>query len=175
MKIARLAAIALCALWASFASAQTWPTKPVKVIVPFTAGSATDILARTFGQKLSEYWGQPVVIENHPGAGGTIGTGIVANAPRDGYTLLVHSAAYSVNPSLYPDLPFDTRKAFVEIAPLGGQPNVLVVAPSAGIKSVQELITQAKQKPGTNNFASAGAGRRTNRHAEKFKRTAGNG
>src|SRR6266513_2481060 len=117
MKIVRLALIGLCVLWASFASAQAWPTKPVKIIVPFTAGSATDILARTFGQKLSEYWAQPVVIENRPGAGGTIGTGIVANAPPDGYTLLVHSAAYSVNPSLYPDLPFDTRKAFVEIAP----------------------------------------------------------
>src|SRR5437016_3346143 len=173
MKIGRLAVIALCALWASFAGAQAWPTKPVKIIVPFTAGSATDILARTFGQKLSEYWGQPVVIENHPGAGGTIGTGIVANAPRDGYTLLVHSAAYSVNPSLYPDLPFDTRKAFVEIVPLGGQPNVLVVAPSAGIKSVQELITQAKQKPGTINFASAGAGSGTHINAEKFKLATG--
>ena len=173
MKIVRLAVIALCALWASFAGAQAWPTKPVKIIVPFTAGSATDILARTFGQKLSEYWGQPVVIENHPGAGGTIGTGIVANAPRDGYTLLVHSAAYSVNPSLYPDLPFDTRKAFVEIVPLGGQPNVLVVAPSAGIKSVQELITQAKQKPGTINFASAGAGSGTHINAEKFKLATG--
>jgi len=173
MKIVRLTVIALCALWASFASAQAWPTKPVKIIVPFTAGSATDILARTFGQKLSEYWGQPVVIENHPGAGGTIGTGLVANAPPDGYTLLVHSAAYSVNPSLYPDLPFDTRKAFVEIAPLGGQPNVLVVAPSAGIKSVQELITQAKQKPGTINFASAGAGSGTHINAEKFKLATG--
>src|SRR5207302_2810131 len=173
MKIVRLAVIALCTLWASFAGAQAWPSKPVKIIVPFTAGSATDILARTFGQKLSEYWGQPVVIENHPGAGGTIGTGIVANAPRDGYTLLVHSAAYSVNPSLYPDLAFDTRKAFVEIAPLGGQPNVLVVAPSAGIKSVQEVITQAKQKPGTINFASAGAGSGTHINAEKFKLATG--
>src|SRR5881409_1376740 len=99
-------------------SGQSYPTKSVHVIVPFTAGSATDILARTFGQKLSELWGQPVIVENRPGAGGTIGTGIVANAPADGYTLLVHSAAYSVNPSMYPDLPFDTKKAFVDIAPL---------------------------------------------------------
>src|SRR5437773_7432497 len=173
MKIVHLALIGLCALWASFAGAQAWPTKPVKIIVPFTAGSATDILARTFGQKLSEYWGQPVVIENHPGAGGTIGTGIVANAPQTGYTLLVHSAAYSVNPSLYPSLPFDTRKALVEIAPRGGQPNVLVVAPSAGIKSVQDLITQAKQKPGTINFASAGAGSGTHVNGEKFKLATG--
>src|SRR5438046_10121257 len=112
MNIARVGVIALCALWSSFASAQAWPAKPVKIIVPFTAGSATDILARTFGQKLSEYWGQPVVVENHPGAGGTIGTGIVAHAPRDGYTLVGHSAAYSVNPSMHPDVTFDTQKAF---------------------------------------------------------------
>ena len=173
MRIGRVALIALCALWTSFASAQAWPTKPVKIVVPFTAGSATDILARTFGQKLSEYWGQPVVIENHPGAGGTIGTGIVANAPADGYTLLVHSAAYAVNPFMYPNLPFDTRKAFVEIAPLGGQPNVLVVAPSSGIKSVQELIAQARKKPGDINFASAGSGSGTHVNAEKFKLAAG--
>jgi tripartite-type tricarboxylate transporter receptor subunit TctC len=173
MRIGRVALIALCALWTSFASAQAWPTKPVKIVVPFTAGSATDILARTFGQKLSEYWGQPVVIENHPGAGGTIGTGIVANAPADGYTLLVHSAAYAVNPFMYPSLPFDTRKAFVEIAPLGGQPNVLVVAPSSGIKSVQELIAQARKKPGDINFASAGSGSGTHVNAEKFKLATG--
>jgi tripartite-type tricarboxylate transporter receptor subunit TctC len=114
-----------------------------------------------------------VVIENHPGAGGTIGTGIVANAPADGYTLLVHSAAYAVNPFMYPNLPFDTRKAFVEIAPLGGQPNVLVVAPSSGIKSVQELIAQAKKKPGDINFASAGSGSGTHINAEKFKLATG--
>jgi len=173
MRIGRIALIALCALWSSLASAQAWPTKPVKIIVPFTAGSATDILARTFGQKLSELWGQPVVIENHPGAGGTIGTGIVANAPADGYTLLVHSAAYAVNPSMYPNLPFDTRKAFVEIAPLGGQPNVLVVAPSSGIKSVQDLIAQARKKPGDINFASAGSGSGTHINAEKFKLATG--
>ena len=173
MNIARVGVVALCTLWTSFASAQTWPTKPVKIIVPFTAGSATDILARTFGQKLSEYWGQPVVVENHPGAGGTIGTGIVANAPGDGYTLLVHSAAYAVNPFMYPNLPFDTKKAFVEIAPLGGQPNVLVVAPSSAIKSVQDLIAQAKKKPGEINFASAGSGSGTHVNGEKFKLATG--
>jgi tripartite-type tricarboxylate transporter receptor subunit TctC len=155
------------------ALAQAWPAKPVRIIVPFTGGSATDILARTFGQRLSEAWGQPVIVENRPGAGGTIGTGIVANAPADGYTLLVHSAAYSVNPSMYPDLPFDTRKAFVEIAPLGGQPNVLVVAPSSGIKSVQDLIAQAKQKPGVFNYGSAGAGSGTHINAEKFRLATG--
>jgi tripartite-type tricarboxylate transporter receptor subunit TctC len=173
MKLARMTAAALGLLWMTFASAQSWPTKPVRIVVPFTAGSATDILARTFGQKLSETWGQPVIIDNRPGAGGTIGTGIVANAPADGYTLLVHSAAYSVNPSMYPELPFDTRKSFVEIAPLGGQPNVLVVAPSAGIKTVQELIAQAKQKPGMLNYGSAGTGSGTHINAEKFKLATG--
>src|SRR3954467_6920658 len=169
MNIARVGVVALCALWTSFAGAQTWPTKPVKIIVPFTAGSATDILARTFGQKLSEAWGQPVIVENRPGAGGTIGTGIVANAPADGYTLLVHSAAYSVNPSMYPDLPFDTRKAVVEIPPLGGQRNVLAVAPAARVKPVQDLMAQAKQTPGTFNYGSAGAGSRTHIDVDKFR------
>src|SRR5437763_14586874 len=127
MNIARVGVVALCALWTSFAGAQTWPTKPVKIIVPFTAGSATDILARTFGQKLSELWGQPVVVENRAGAGGTIGAAVVAKSPADGYTLPVHSAAHAYNPSIYTNLPFDTAKDFVEVVPLAGQPNVLAV------------------------------------------------
>src|SRR5205085_3618181 len=163
-------ALALCA---SLAWAQTYPAKPVKVIVPFTAGSATDILGRTVGQKLSELWGQPVVIENRPGAGGTIGAGVVAHAAPDGYTLLVHSAGYAVNPWIYTGLPYDTTKDFTEIAPLGGQPNVLVVAPSSGIKSVADLIAQAKQKPRQINFASAGSGSGTHINAEKFKLATG--
>jgi len=160
-------------LVAAGAAAQRWPTKPVKLIVPFTAGSATDILARTFGQKLSDMWGQPVIVENHPGAGGTIGAGIVAKAAPDGYTLLIHSAAYAVNPWIYPDLPYDTSKEFVEIAPLGGQPNVLVVAPEAGIKSVQQLISNAKSKPGAMNYGSAGTGSGTHINAEKFRLATG--
>ena len=167
-----IAALAAAA-FAGAASAQTWPGKPVRVIVPFTAGSATDILARTFGQKLQEMWGQPVVVENRPGAGGTIGAGVVAHAPPDGYTLLVHSAAYAVNPWIYQGLPYDTAKDFVEIAPLGGQPNVLVVAPSSGIKSVADLIAQAKQKPGQLNYGSAGTGSGTHVNGEKFKLATG--
>jgi tripartite-type tricarboxylate transporter receptor subunit TctC len=173
MRIKRLFVCAIAVFWAAGAAAQAWPTKPIRVVVPFTAGSATDILARTYGQKLQEYWGQPVIIDNRPGAGGTIGTGIVAKSPADGYTLLVTSAAYAVNPSIYPDLPFDTLKEFVEIVPLGGQPNVLVVAPSSGIKSVADLIAQAKQKPGQFNYASAGTGSGTHINAEKFKLATG--
>jgi len=172
--VARLAvAILSLALVVADAAAQSWPTRQVRVIVPFTAGSATDILARTVGQKLQETWGQPVVIENRPGAGGTIGAGVVAHAAPDGYTLLVHSAGYAVNPWIYTGLPYDTTKDFTEIAPLGGQPNVLVVAPSSGIKSVADLIAQAKQKPGTINFASAGTGSGTHVNAEKFRLATG--
>ena len=168
-----LAALVFGWLWAPTAFAQAYPNKPVHIIVAFTAGSATDILGRTFGQKLSEMWGQPVVVENRPGAGGTIGAAVAAKAPADGYTLLVNSAAQAYNPSIYKDLSFDTTKDFVDIAALGGQPNVLVVAPSAGIKTVGELIAQAKQKPGQLNYASAGTGSGTHINGEKFKLAAG--
>jgi tripartite-type tricarboxylate transporter receptor subunit TctC len=172
MKLARIALIAL-SIASSLAHAQGYPNKPVHVIVSFTAGSATDILARTYGQKLSEIWGQPVVVENKPGAGGTIGEAVVAKSAPDGYTLLVNSAAQAYNPSIYQNLSFDTVKDFVDIAALGGQPNVLVVAPTAGIKTVAELIAQAKQKPGQLNFASAGTGSGTHINGEKFKLAAG--
>src|SRR6202166_3366965 len=182
MKFARcLAALTLAMLWpllaveqaAGQAAGQPFPSKPVHVIVPFTAGSATDILARTFGQKLSELWGQPVIVDNRPGAGGTIGAAVVAKSPADGYTLMVHSAAHAYNPSIYTNLSFDTAKDFVEVVPLAGQPNVLVVAPTAGVKSVAELIALAKQKPGQLNFGSAGTGSCTHINAEKFKLAAG--
>jgi tripartite-type tricarboxylate transporter receptor subunit TctC len=174
MKLARrIAAIALALLGATLASAQTYPTKQVRVIVPFTAGSATDILARSFGQKLSEMWNQPVIVENRPGAGATIGEGLVAKSPPDGYTLLVNSAAHAYNPSIYTNLPFDTAKDFAEIIPLAGQPNVLVVSPGDGIKSVADLIALAKKKPGQLNFGSAGTGSGTHINGEKFKLAAG--
>jgi tripartite-type tricarboxylate transporter receptor subunit TctC len=164
------AAVLVCT---TTAFGQGYPNKTVHMIVPFTAGSATDILARTFGQKLSEMWGQPVIVENRPGAGGTIGAAVVAKSPPDGYTLMVHSAAQAYNASIYPTLPYDTTKDFVEIVPLAGQPNVLVVAPSSGIKSVAELIAQAKQKPGQFNFGSAGTGSGTHINGEKFRLAAG--
>ena len=178
MKLLRhFAAFATAMLWSLLVSGpvngQPYPSKPVHVIVPFTAGSATDILARTFGQKLSELWGQPVIVDNRAGAGGTIGAAVVAKAPADGYTLLVHSAAHAYNPSIYTNLPFDTAKDFIEVVPLAGQPNVLVVAPSAGVKTVAELIALARQKPGQLNFGSAGTGSGTHINAEKFKLAAG--
>ena len=172
MKLARLVTLLLL-IWGPAAMGQGYPTRQVHIIVPFTAGSATDILARTFGQKLSEMWNQSVIVDNRPGAGGTIGAALVAKAPPDGYTLLVHSAAQAYNPSIYPSLPYDTVKDFVDVAPLGAQPNVLVVAPATGIKTLAELIALAKQKPGQLNFASAGTGSGTHINGEKFKLAAG--
>lgn len=165
--------LAACLLAPALVSAQAWPAKPVKIVVPFTPGSATDILARTVGQKLQDAWGQSVVVENRAGAGGTIGAALVAKSPPDGLTLMVHSAAQAVNPFIYPTLAYDTLKDFVQVVPLGGQPNVLVVAPSRGYKSVAELIADAKKNPGTLNFASAGIGSGTHINGEKFKLAAG--
>ena len=167
------AALAAAVLAGSAASAQDYPSKAVKIIVPFTAGSATDILARTVGQKLNELWNQSVVVDNRGGAGGTIGAALVAKSPPDGYTLMVHSAAQAVNAFIYPNLPYDTLKDFVQVAPLGGQPNVLVVAPSTGYKTVADLIADAKRRPGALNFGSAGIGSGTHINAEKFKLAAG--
>jgi len=160
-------------LWPLWAGAQDYPSRPVRVVVPFTAGSATDILARTVGQKLTELWGQTVVVDNRAGAGGTIGAGLVAKAAPDGATLMVHSAAQAVNAFIYPSLPYDTLKDFVQIVPLAGQPNVLVVAPSSGYKTVADLLADAKRKPGALNFGSAGIGSGTHINGEKFKLAAG--
>ena len=173
MKLRLFAGFALGLLWAPLAFSQAYPNRPVHIVVPFTPGSATDTLARTYGQKLSEIWNQPVVVENKPGAGGTIGAAFVAKSTPDGYTLLVHSAAQAYNPSIYATLTYDTVKDFVDIAALGGQPNVLVVAPSLGVKSMAELIALAKKKPGELNYASAGSGSGTHINGEKFKLAAG--
>ena len=165
--------VAMAALGSGAVFAQGYPSKPVKIVVPFTAGSATDILARTVGQKLAEQWGQAVFVDNRPGAGGTIGAALVAKSAPDGLTLMVHSAAQAVNPFIYPSLAYDTLKDFVQVVPLGGQPNVLVVAHSTGYRTVADLIADAKKRPGGLNFASAGIGSGTHINGEKFKLVAG--
>ncbi|MGC2518165.1 MAG: tripartite tricarboxylate transporter substrate binding protein [Burkholderiales bacterium] len=167
-----VAAAALCAAWGA-ASAQSWPAKPVHVIVPFTPGSATDIMARTVTDKLSMNLGQTFLVENRPGAGGTIGVGAVARSDPDGYTLLVHSSSYTVTPSTYSNLPYDTLRDLTGVTPLGLLPNVLVIAPSKGIRSVKELIAAAKAKPGSMNAASIGVGSATHLNAERFRLGAG--
>jgi tripartite-type tricarboxylate transporter receptor subunit TctC len=154
-------------------SAQAYPARPVHVVISFPPGSSTDIVGRVVAQKLSEYWGQPVLPENRGGAGGTIGAGVVAKSAPDGYTLLIDSSAHSVSPAIYAKLPYDTVKDFVDIAPIAGQPNVLVALPASRTKSVADLVADAKARPGKINFASAGIGSGTHLNLEKFKLVTG--
>ena len=150
------------------AQAQSYPNKPVHLIVAFTPGSSVDIVGRIVAQKLSEIWGQPVVAENRPGAGGSIGSAAVARADPDGYTLLVNSNAHCVNPAIYAKLPYDTLKDFTDIAPLAIQPNVLTVRADKPYKTLQDLVDAAKAKPGSMNIGHAGIGSGTHLTTEKF-------
>jgi tripartite-type tricarboxylate transporter receptor subunit TctC len=159
---------AVLLLSAGMVHAQQYPSKPVRVIVSFTAGSSTDIVGRIVMQKVSEYWGQPAVIENRGGAGGSIGSREVAASAPDGYTLLINSTAHSVNPAIYAKLPYDTLKDFVDIAPLTVQPNVLVVNSTSPYKTVMDLVSAAKVKPGSINFGHAGIGSGTHLNTERF-------
>lgn len=176
----RTVLLAAAALLASAAWAQTpagaapdYPNKIIKMIVPFTAGSATDIMARIVGERLSAGMGQAIIVENRPGAGGTLGAAQVAKSEPDGYTLLVVSTGHVVNPALYGNLPYDTVADFAAVSPLAALPSVLVVAANSPIKSVSELIAAAKAKPGQLNYASAGVGSATHVNAEKFRSVAG--
>jgi tripartite-type tricarboxylate transporter receptor subunit TctC len=145
----------------------------VRVIVSFTAGSSTDIVGRIVMQKVAEYWGQPAVVENRGGAGGSIGSAVVAQAAPDGYTLLINSNAHSVNPAIYAKLPYDTLKDFTEIAPLAIQPNVLVVSAESPYKTLMDLVNAAKAKPGAINWGHAGIGSGTHLNTERFLAASG--
>lgn len=174
MKFARRAALAslawLAALSPLAASAQgAYPNKPIRVIVPFAAGSTTDIIARAITDKMSQSMGQTLVIDNRGGASGTIGQQAVATAAPDGYTIMIHSSSHTVSPSTFAKLPFDTLGDFVGVTPISSTPNVLVMSPSKNIKTLQELLAAARAKPGSMNFASAGQGSATHLNAEKFK------
>ncbi len=153
--------------------AQDWPNKPVKVIITFTAGSSTDIVGRVVTQRLSELWGQPVIVDNKPGAGGSIGSALVAKSPADGYTILINSNAHAVNPAIYASLPYDTKKDFIDIAPLAIQPNVLVVAPDSKFNSVQDMLDFARKNPGAINWGHAGVGSGTHLSTEKMIASSG--
>jgi len=165
------AALALAAL-AGTARAETYPSKPIHIIVPFTPGSATDVVARAVAQQMSIKLGQVVVVENKPGAGGTIGAAQVAKSAPDGYTLLVHSSGHTVNPSIFPNLTYDTVKDLVGVSLLAQQPNILVCAPDKGWKTANDLVAAAKAAPGKLTYASAGTGTGTHMNAEKFKLSA---
>lgn len=169
----RLATFLAAAVLAASAAAQGFPSKPIKLVVPFTAGSGTDIIARTVGEVMGRNLGQPVIVENKPGAGGTIGAAQVARSEPDGHTILVHSSGHALNPAIYTNLPYDTVKDLTGVTPLAALPNVLVVAPGKGWKSVGDMVAAARAKPGQMNFASAGMGSATHMNAEKFKLRAG--
>jgi tripartite-type tricarboxylate transporter receptor subunit TctC len=161
--------IALLLAAASFqAFAQSYPNKAVRVIVSFTPGSSTDIVGRIVMAKVSEYWGQPAVVENRGGAGGSIGSAVVAHAAPDGYTLLINSAAHSINPAMFAKLPYDTVKDFTDIVPLAIQPNVLVVQTDSPYKTLMDLVNAAKAKPGSINWGHAGIGSGTHLNTERF-------
>ena len=154
---------------AAFQAHAQYPNKPVQVIISFTPGSATDIVGRIVTAKLAEYWGQPVVNDNRSGAGGAIGSAVVAKAAPDGYTLLINSNAHSVNPAIYAKLPYDTLKDFTDIAPLAEQPHVLVVdAAKSPHKSLNDLVAYAKANPGKINFGHAGVGSGTHLNTVKL-------
>ena len=151
-------------------AASSFPNKLIRMVVPFTPGGSTDILGRTIGQQLTQAWGQSVVIDNVPGAGGSIGADKVAKAPADGYTLLMgHIGTLAVTPSLYPRLPYDPIKSFAAVAWVARVPNVLVVHPSLPVKTVQELVAYAKANPGKINYGSGGNGSAAHIATEYFK------
>jgi tripartite-type tricarboxylate transporter receptor subunit TctC len=155
------------------ASQPVWPSKPLHVISPIGAGSAADILARVFSEQLSLQLGEPVVVENRPGAGGTLGANAVAKAAPDGYTLLIHSNGHTIAPAVYPNLPYNPISDFIAVSPLAYFPNVLVVAPSKGIGSLQALVAAARAKSGSMNYASGGVGTPTHLAAERLRLGAG--
>jgi len=176
LKPMRRAAALLISILVSFSgtsAGQSYPSKPVRIIVPFSPGGVTDIIARTHAAKLAELWGQNVVVENRPGAGGSLGAAVVARAAPDGYLLLVHSSGYAINAAVNPQLPYDYRKDFVDVAPLGSQPMVLVVSPNSNLKSVADLLALARAKPGELTYGSAGIGSGAHFNGEKFRIAAG--
>jgi|SRR5215813_5477297 len=159
--------------WAAPALADEWPDRPIKAFIPFSAGSATDVIPRAVFDPLSAVLGQTIIVENRGGAGGTLGVGAVVKAEPDGYTILANSSAHTVAPWIVPNLPYDTAKDLAAVVPLGRNANVMVVNPSRGWKTVQDLVAAAKAKPGSITYGSAGVGTATHISAERFRLSAG--
>lgn len=170
-RIFTASAVALAAIGA--ARADDYPSKPIRIVVPISAGSTTDVVARIIADSLRQSMGQPVIVENRPGAGGTIGSATVAKAPGDGYTLMIVSSAHTANPAIYSTLPYDTLADFKGVTMLTAMPNILVTAPSTGIKSVADLVARAKAKPGEMTYGSGGVGSAAHMNAEQFRAMAG--
>jgi tripartite-type tricarboxylate transporter receptor subunit TctC len=174
MRIRHLAfAAALLALASGPAAAQSYPNRPIRVLVPFAAGGAVDTLARLVGQKLSESFGQPVIIENRPGAGGNLGSEVLAKSPPDGYTVLQTVNGIAISPSLYKVLPFDSQKDFIAVTQLVQSQLLLVANPKLGANNVAELIKLAMSKPGALNYGSTGVGNPLSLTMEMLKSVAG--
>lgn len=167
------ACAALTAGWGGASFAQTYPTQPIRFIVPYAAGGGVDIIARALAPKLSERLGQPVVIDNRGGAGGNIGTELAARAEPNGYTIVMGAAALAINVSLYRKLPFDPVKDFAPVSLVAATPNILAVHPAVPAKSVKQLIQLAKARPGSLNYGSAGNGTTSHLAPELFKTMAG--
>ena len=168
--------LALCVLMTMpiLAAAQAFPARPVKIIVPSAPGDGSDILARAIGAKLTERWGQSVVIENRPGAGGVVGTEAAAKAPADGYTVIMGNAgSHAINQALYPKLPYDVLRDFVPITLVASAPNVFVINPAVPAKNVAEFIALARKEPGKYAFASGGTGSSSHLNGEMLKALAG--
>jgi tripartite-type tricarboxylate transporter receptor subunit TctC len=164
----RVLLLLLLSITSAVTFAQDYPTKPVRMIEPFGAGGGPDLISRAVSPKLSGLWGQPVTVENHPGAGSTAAPALVAKSPADGYTLLVNTSAHAYSAALLKKLPYDPLKDFIPVAPLTSQPYVLVAGKLSGITTVSELVAAAKVKPGQLRFGSSGLGTGTHLGVEKF-------
>ena len=163
----------MLALLPAVAAAESYPSRPIRLIVPFAPGGTNDIIARLAGLKLTESWGQPVVIDNRGGAGGVIGTDIAAKSAPDGYTLLMANVNFATNPGLVKKLPYDTARDFASVSLLATSPSVLVVHPSFPARTVKDLIAVARAKPGQINYSSSGAGSTGHMAMELLKQMAG--
>ena len=171
MTIARrgLAALAITVALSTSAFAQGWPNKPIRMVVPYTPGGYTDLMARTVGQKISEALGQPIIFENRPGANAIIGTDVVAKSPPDGYTFGTVIAAHAVNATLNPKLPYDTMKDFTYVSLMSVAPLIIIANNALPANNIKELVALAKAKPGELNFASSGVGAAAHLTMEMFK------
>jgi tripartite-type tricarboxylate transporter receptor subunit TctC len=168
-----LLSLALLAAGLTDARADEWPSRPIRAVAPLAAGTGADVIARIVLNQLSVQLRQPIVIENKGGAGGTLGAAMVAKAEADGYTLMAGTPSHTIAPAIYPNLPYDTARDFIAVAPFGSVPTALVTAPSKGIRTVQELVAAAKARPGSISYASAGIGSTTHLTAERFRMSAG--
>ena len=166
------AAVAMVAAGGAASAQSSFPSKPVRIFVPYAAGGGVDILARTLGDMVSRQWGQPVIVENRPGAGGVVASQALVTSPPDGYTLIVVASGHATNPFLYPKIPYDTFKDFAPISLLASSPNILLVHADSPFKTLGDMIAQARAKPGSLSFGHAGTGTSTHLAGELLKNLA---